>query len=80
LLQRCDEVLQAWLVCTQSPVALQPHRPLTQAVPDGLPVQVLQTPPEVPQAVGEVPATQVVLFWQQPPLQARPPVQVVEHT
>lgn len=52
----------------QSAATLQPHRPLTQALPTLWPAQLVQRPPLAPQAAPAVPVTQVPPE-QQPPLQ-----------
>jgi hypothetical protein len=59
---------QAWPAAQAEPVLPQTHAPLAQV--SAVVPQVRQAPPLVPQAVGSlVPATQVLLLLQQPPLQ-----------
>jgi hypothetical protein len=66
VVQRCVLVSQA-VPPGQSPVEPQPQAPLTQAWPEGLPLQSMHACPSNPHAVGPVPAAQL------PPLQQPPP-------
>ena len=61
----------------QTPVVVSHASPAAVVVAA---VQTLHVPPEMPHAVGLLPATQVPPASQQPPLQVSPPEQVVLHT
>jgi len=63
----------------QSVATAQPHLPLARhAVPEALPAQETQAPPEAPQAAFDVPAEHIPAL-QQPPLHVSVAEQVVVH-
>jgi hypothetical protein len=68
----------------QSPAAAHPHAPppvtVSHAVPPPFPTHVAQAPPVEPHVVCPVPALQVFVESQHPPLQVSPPAQLVEQT